>query len=1716
MDKLEINIPKLQDTVAEYGKMVTDAKEIGKSISETNKKLTSTGIWQGDGANAYNGKSGQWNKNYKAHENTAAKMKDATKTVLSQAEDLNRQALGFAGIVGGSSGGGPKNILTYDPNAKTGAVGACEKAIAQIDSQLAQVKKAENSLAGISGLRVSTDLSAYRKALNDRKNKLNKLRQAIMKYASSAEALVSTATRVFGGISLPEGAIATLKSWGITHEDICVMLNGLNMGCCQYGGDPVNMATGNFIYEKEYLKIKGLFPLSFKMFYNALERRVGTLGTGWVHNFAVCLKKDKNSIALYLEDGRQEIFYDNGNGAYSQSFNKHDILRKTTKGFVYQNAKQISYYFDEEGNNIKVEDQNGNYAILAYDQGRLTRVENNSGNSLDYQYSPDGKLVQVSDNTGRRVDLAYEDGRVCMVAGEEGQEQRYQYNEKGKISSIFNPLGVNTLENEYDRDNRITKQTFPDGGVIQYDYRDEDKELLVTEQNGNEVAYSRDDRMRTTAVVYADGAERYAYNEQNQRVWQIDKNGNETRYEYDDQGNVSQVTNALGEAVCAQYNEMNKPTKVSLCGIERMAGKYDAHGNLLKMSDALGRTRSFSYNENGRPTRLTQPDGSSIELSYDERGNIVRVIDQNGSQTQYEYDKNNRVITTVDPNGNRTYFSYNRRNEMIKVVNAEGRERAYEYNQAGKLTKATDFDGSVSRYEYNALNKPTRFVDPSGHETRLEYDIMWNVSKQINANGAEMCFDYDALHRLIKVTNAMGHSVQYAYDPNGNRTAVIDPQGGQVHLSYDALNRVVGVAEADGAKTSVIYNELGQVTAVIDAMGNVRTFTYDAAGQKTEETDPLGNKTTYTYTNLGKIASITDPIGRVTVFEYESGGLLSREVYPDGRWIRYEYDAAKNLVAKQDQSGYTLNYAYDCLNRIIKISSNQGQEKCYTYDATGHVTSMTDANGSTTHYAYSPAGKLIRVIDALGNKSEYEYDGMGELIQVKQFEGIDGDLSEALSLNENNTRMTAYHRNPLGQIEYIEDALGQKESYDYDAFSRVTGKTDKDGYLTQYAYGHNGQLEHIQYADGRSVRLSYNPLRQLTEIQDWLGMTSIETDPLGRATKVRDHNGKEVQHLYGAGGERLETVYPDGKKAEYLYDGTLRLSQLSDGENIVSYAYDENGRLGEKRFSNGMLTRYDYNNMGLLSSLTHSDHEGVLDQYTYYYDLMGNKTGIDKFRRGLEADSGQFGYGYDALGRLADVSKDGTLLRTYAYDPFGNRTRMAEGGGQTSYSFNALNQLLRVEAADLTREYQYDARGNVTGVLENGLTKHTYEFGALNRLEKAANTDGQVSLYQYNGFGQRVGKQIPGGLDPTQDISYVLDLNKQYHNLLQTYDGGKTKTYLWDFNVVAESGDEGDRFYLQDELGSPLRFAGVDGKLVDSYAYDEFGNDLTGNQSVAQPFGYTGYRYDNLAETYFAQAREYMPDVGRFVSEDMVHSDVNYYIYCNGNPLRFIDRNGLWKEDVHNGFNNTDKYGTYYWAKGIGFSQDFSQQLAYYNAATDKNLGTNPFPIVGDQSYHFNTTPFYSVNQIDTRQQHADENLQIAIELWNQGREDEALQVLGMGLHALQDIEAHGNADVDIIAVLGFSPIAYLLYGTRVYSHVTLANIDDTKYDWTNEGRTSVKLSETHQRLRDTEKVTKEYLTEFAAATGIELSPEFQHTGCSGRSHSGSGGRWKQAFLSRL
>ncbi|RGQ56604.1 RHS repeat protein, partial [Mediterraneibacter gnavus] len=255
---------------------------------------------------------------------------------------------------------------------------------------------------------------------------------------------------------------------------------------------------------------------------------------------------------------------------------------------------------------------------------------------------------------------------------------------------------------------------------------------------------------------------------------------------------------------------------------------------------------------------------------------------------------------------------------------------------------------------------------------------------------------------------------------------------------------------------------------------------------------------------------------------------------------------------------------------------------------------------------------------------------------------------------------------------------------------------------------------------------------------------------------------------------------------------------------------------------------------------------------------------MPKERRGFEQESGSYAYGYDALGRLSEIQKDGKVQTQYGYDAFGNRIWKEESRERTSYQYNDLNQMVSERQGEIRREYGYDKRGNLTGILENGAWKKQYVYGAINRLEEAVDAAGKQARYQYNGLGHRVGKQegiIPKEklekLDPqnricmevgnSRQIAYTLDLTRQYYNLLERTEESQSQRYFWDGNVAAYEENGGRNYYLQDELGSSLRIEDSAGNLRESYGYGAFGEDLYQNQGKKQPFGYTGYQRDEIA-----------------------------------------------------------------------------------------------------------------------------------------------------------------------------------------------------------------------------------------------------------------------------
>ena len=1276
---------------------------------------------------------------------------------------------------------------------------------------------------------------------------------------------------------------------------------------CMNSEDPVNLSTGNFIYEHEDLKVAGEIPLSFHRYYNSKDSRTGVLGRCFLHNYQIALEKEADgTIGVRLADG-QINYHDKKGQEYIARNTALEFLKETEQGYILVHPGQENISFDQEGKMLRKEDRNGRGISFFYcEDGKLKKAETDNGSSLTYCYNQMGQLKKVTDHTGRSVLLQYEEEKLKKVITASGAEYVYRYGENGRITEVENARHVTSVKNTYDRRFRIIHQQFPDGGMMEFAYDDKNRRVTLTERNGSKIIHVHDERYRNTETIYEDGTkEHYLYNEKNQCISMTDRLGRTTRMAYDNRGNLTQTVDALKRRVNYTYDADCHLISVSINGKERLKNHYDGKGNLIGTENLYGNRITVINNGAGRPETITYADGSVLEIGYDESGNIVQLKDVTGNVTTYGYDALNRVIETVDANRNVTRYTYDAADRVTTVTDAMGNQRAYTYNAGGKITAIRDFDGNTAEFIYNPLGKVETYTDKEGQQVHFTYDKMWNICSVTAPDHGKQEYFYDSDNHLVKQILPMGGVVKYAYDAAGNRTEMTDPEGNTTRYFYDAVNRLTEVLEPDGARTVYEYDREGNLVRETNASGQTTSYTYDDLGRRTSVTNAAGATTSVFYNELGKAERICYPNGSSTVYEYEKGGRLKSVRYPDGAGEHYGYDARGNLTERTTTAGECYKYSYDCLARITSIENPAGGVAYFTYDALGRVTKAEDEKGNVTCYEYTLNGNLAKVTDALGNETFYQYDAMGQLVQTS-----------CTGTNGEEPQNTVYTWDKEGHVTTVTDPLGDIERYTYDPAGKMRAKVDKDGYETTFHYGTNGQVEEICYADGRKVSLTYNAIRQLEEVKDWLGTTKIAMDEAGRIASVTDPYGKTVGYEWGSMGERTAVLYPDGKKTVYEYNEAMQISAMKifSGEmreNTIRYSYDEFGRLIGKQLPGGNYTDYRYNAAGKLEEILHKGAD-FTERCHYSYDVVGNKVMAEKERPGLPEDSGSFSYCYDALNRLTTVAQNGQTLRTYSYDAFGNRSSKTEyqtaGGLVTTYRYNTRNQLLQETNANGTKDYAYDHRGNLLSVTSGEEVLRAYGFDAANQMNSSMGmTDGQIkkAVYQYHGLGHRMEQSVAAGdAAPEQTIRYTLDLTRQYHNLLQKTENNEEQTYFWDGNVTGMEEEGREHFYFQDDLGSTMRLADEAGRSEETYGFDEFGNDIRTAKDIfkdsLQNFGFTGYQMDSAGGLYFAQARRYDAGVGRFVSEDFIKGHIavpytmNHYNYCWNRPMDLVDLNGMW------------------------------------------------------------------------------------------------------------------------------------------------------------------------------------------------------------------------------
>ena len=292
------------------------------------------------------------------------------------------------------------------------------------------------------------------------------------------------------------------------------------------------------------------------------------------------------------------------------------------------------------------------------------------------------------------------------------------------------------------------------------------------------------------------------------------------------------------------------------------------------------------------------------------------------------------------------------------------------------------------------------------------------------------------------------------------------------------------------------------------------------------------------------------------------------------------------------------------------------------------------------------------------------------------------------------------------------------------------------------------------------------------------------------------------------------------------------------------------------------------------------------------------------------------------MGRLVLETESGSspisanITKAYSFDERGNRSGMVvSGAGENyteSYSYDLNNRLLSSQkisgAIRQNSVYGYDANGNRVsresemiapigtaperlvgfGLEGPGIEKLSYN--GLNQLT-SVQLDGQtVGSYTYRPSGLRHSKTTAAGT--------TVHLWEGSYIVADETDGVITGTYLRGIGLVATEQNNTLTYQVYNGHGDVVQLAGEDSSVDLQYDYDAYGNqrEITGQDTTTpdtNPFRYSGEYFDLSSGTYYLRNRNYDPAIGGFTSEDPIRHGLNWYAYCAGNPIMFIDPFGL-------------------------------------------------------------------------------------------------------------------------------------------------------------------------------------------------------------------------------
>ncbi|GAA2125523.1 polymorphic toxin-type HINT domain-containing protein [Streptomyces synnematoformans] len=845
-------------------------------------------------------------------------------------------------------------------------------------------------------------------------------------------------------------------------------------------------------------------------------------------------------------------------------------------------------------------------------------------------------------------------------------------------------------------------------------------------------------------------------------------------------------------------------------------------------------------------------------------------------------------------------------------ANGQLKSRSARTDGRTSTTAYTPTTGLVTRVE-----ETTPPATPGDATTALTSTTTYDPARglpltQADTNGKTTTSAYDALGRTTKVwlpdrRTSLTPNYEFTYRVTEGKPVAVGRKTlgnrGAQRTSYTVFDgflreRQTQAPGPDGGRllSDVFYDERGLVAQTFapyytDKLPSPELFlpedaitvetqyrhSYDGVGRtiQTEQVAGSGDGHTVVATTTTRYRG-----DRTTVIPPDGGTTTTSLVDARGRTTAVRQHHARSAESTYDETGYR----YTPRGELEKVTDPAGNSWTYRYDQLGRQTEANDPDKGTTTTVYDDRGQVTSTTDARGTKLVSIYDGMGRQTELRE-----SSPTGTLRADWTYDTVSGAKGHLAASTRYVDGEAYTNEVVAYDRQYRVLRSTvtipASEGalagtYLSMTSYNVSGTVQAVGFPKAGALPSS------------------------GVAFTYEDETLRPIE-LGGDQGLKATTSYTN--------DGKPQLYELSNsGSKTVTVAnvYER----GTQRLATTRVER--------------TDVPGVDQHNTFTYDDAGNVLSVaDVSRSGTDTQC----FDYDFARRLTTAWTEGDTecsakpsgsavggpapyWHSYTYDKSGNRlteTRHDTGGDP---------------AKDTERTYAYPAPGSprphsltsVTSTGPTGTAQDTYTYDdAGNTATRNLAGDTQTLTWDAEGHLAKVTEPVEGGADKV--TSYLYDAGG---NRLIARTPTETTLYLGATEVTLPKGAttaKATRYYdlggghqaVQEDDGS-VSFTLADRNGTGQLAVDAATQALDQRRSLPfgaprgpQPDSWPGTRgfvggTDDTASTGLQHlgAREYDPDLGRFISVDpLLELDkpqtLNGYTYAAQNPLTFKDPTGL-------------------------------------------------------------------------------------------------------------------------------------------------------------------------------------------------------------------------------